>query len=92
VTANDDGCECDYCVHQGEFSCRRTLADAALKASGGEPPATQQAQGEICTWAKTEYEWGEGYGTGCGERVQSLIDIEGMRFCPYCGRKLSPVR
>ena len=54
--------------------------------------AAQQAQGETCSWAKTEYDWGEGYGTECGERVQALIDIEGMRFCPYCGRKLSPVR
>ena len=63
-----------------------------LDSAQAQAPGHQQAQGETCAWTETEYEWGTGYATSCGERVQSLIDIEGMRFCPYCGRKLSPVR
>ena len=43
---------------------------------------------EICEWKNIENDMGGFYHTTCGERVQSILEIDGMRFCPYCSRKL----
>lgn len=51
----------------------------------------QQLKAEICEWNTKDFgEW-SGYATSCGERVQSIMPLDGMRYCPYCSRKLSAV-
>ncbi len=52
----------------------------------------QQPQGEICSWEWIKNDVGGFYHTSCGEKVQSLLEIDGFKFCLFCGRKLSPVR
>jgi hypothetical protein len=52
--------------------------------------STNISRAEICEWKLTKESWGDGYHTNCGEIVQSILDIAGMKFCPYCSRKLRP--
>ena len=63
-------------------------AIAVLKSSESATTAPNNARGEICEWKLKNDTY---YHTTCGEIVQSILDIEGMKFCPYCSRKLSPV-
>ena len=56
-----------------------------LTSTDKQMAALQTVDDEICEW-KLE---GDGYyHTTCREVVQSILDIDGMRFCPYCGYKL----
>lgn len=58
---------------------------AAAKPFESPVTATNISMDEICDW-KAE---SDGYiHTTCGEIVQSILDIAGMKFCPYCSRKL----
>lgn len=63
----------------------------SLKAKESTVTDTQQLKAEICEWNTKDFgEW-SGYATSCGERVQSIMPLNGMRYCPYCSRKLSAV-
>ena len=77
---------------EDEYFDRIYEQESAHRSVESATTSQQQPQGEICEWKPNRYELWDGYATSCGERVQSLMPLNGMRFCPYCGRKLSPVR
>ena len=66
----------------------KQLVKAALKYSGAPAEQTDNiSRAEICDW---KVESDSYYHTTCGEVVQSILDITGIEFCPYCSRKLRP--
>ena len=70
-----------------ECCCAALNKKEAGRPVRGVPPANNERV-EICEWIfKTDAY----YYTTCGEIVQSLLSIDGMKFCPYCSRKLTPI-
>ena len=81
-------------VHQADGFCYYKCEMCGwIEPDNKESPAIpQQPQGEICSWEWIKNDVGGFYHTTCGERIQSLLDIDGFKFCLFCGRKLSPMR
>lgn len=50
MSVNDDGCECDYCGHQGEPTCRAVIAASKIKESAPSA-STNTGMDAIPLWA-----------------------------------------
>lgn len=49
--------------------------------------AKHKDKAAVCLWAHDDEAWD----TGCGDKFCFIVDgprENGMRFCPYCGRRL----
>jgi len=70
-----------------EYSCGACASILSVPVAAQLQDNGNGQMAEICDW---KVESDTYYHTSCGEIVQSILDIAGMKFCPYCSRKLRP--
>jgi hypothetical protein len=83
-----DGATLDFMVLENKLIPMQVeTADGTLVLSA---TSTNISRAEICEWKIEKHDDYEYYHTNCNEIVQSILPIAGMKFCPYCSRKLRP--